>query len=266
MKRLTFLLGLAASATSLWAQTPSATPPAPPFLNRAPDSCQWTVSVKTASGGSGATGEAAKGEGGSRPRSTTVVKNKGVVYERQTGEDGRNTESWRIGPYLVSQFAGAWQVGPLLPSSFDSPDYVSTDFTGFDWLSEKNFVGEQNVMGKRCWVFRGRTNTSPGAAAVARALHDQQALAAKLAREEAARFGGKAPVDIPEETSFNSEDYEKEIVAYIDEATRLPVALTYGVEKGTVTRTYLFQTAPALVIPPDVKQLVDRYAARRKRM
>ena len=66
---------------------------------------------------------------------------------------------------------------------------------------------------------------------------------------------------------FNIEDYKYQVVAYIDDETRLPIALVYKTPTGVMTRTYEFQAAPNLpALPPDVEALLKGSIQRQWRL
>jgi hypothetical protein len=67
--------------------------------------------------------------------------------------------------------------------------------------------------------------------------------------------------------TFNIEDYKSDVVAYIDDETRLPVALVYTTPQGAVTRTYQFQAlSTPLVMPAEVRKLLEAFKMRQKRL
>jgi hypothetical protein len=71
----------------------------------------------------------------------------------------------------------------------------------------------------------------------------------------------------PARRVFNIEDYKTQVTAYIDNETRLPVALVYLSLQGAVTRTYQFQELPApLVIPEELRKELQKFDVRQRKL
>jgi hypothetical protein len=140
--------------------------------------------------------------------------------------------------------------------TIDRGDYAASDFAGFDWISTSNFVGEKAVEGRKCFVFKDRIITQdPGEVNIMKNLvqrmHDDWNAAKGIAAQSGRRFTQAEP------GQFNLDKYKGEVTAYIDEETRLPVALVYPIGKQEVARYYQFQTGPeTLLIPGDVQKLL----------
>jgi len=268
MKTLPLLLIAAGSLASAFAQANSPdTPPQPPFLKRAPEKCEWQISTKS----SGNTlvidqGTTAVGHASSPPRATTVIKNGKLIFETTTLENGSVLQFWRTGGVAVMSISGKpWELVQSMGSSFEDVDYAQSDFAGFDWISQSNFIGRKKVLGRPCLLFKGREITvNPEQARLAKADADAQRARAEIAKADA-RAAGKPAPDVPMPKSFQEEDYKVDVTAYIDEETRLPVALVYMSPGGEMMRTYSFQSSSQMPsVPPEVLQLFQAYLQRQK--
>lgn len=278
MKTLAILSLLWISVGSLSAQQPAPTPPQPPFLNRAPASSQWIITFKAGAAKGSGTAHAAGDASSSRPKAMVVTKNGKTIDEKLVNENGVTIETWYVPGFTVSEVNGK---DPVLSTSsantFDTTDYSASDFAGFDWISSQNFVGAQEVMGRHCLVFKSKVMTMEsaeinGALSIrANEINDQKERERKR-KEEAAKKAGRnsATQTQPEEapiTALNSDDFKVEVTAYIDDQSRLPVALVYQIPNGTMMRTYQFQPPPAsVVLPPDVTALLEKSLERLRRM
>jgi hypothetical protein len=254
----------------------SATPPQPPLLKRAPDSSQWVITFKPQGAASDLGGGAESHEGGAppaRPKVMTVTKNGNTICEKLVNENGATIETWRVPGAAVSAVNGKNPViSPVPANTFHATDYSAADFAGFDWISLQNFAGRQDFQGRPCLVFKNKMVTmEPAEINMLKSIRAAE-IAAQIDREEeaAAKAGQKAGPEIRTETPiapFNPDDFKVEVVAYIDDQSRMPVALVYGTPKGAMTRTYQFQPSPgSLLLPPEVRSLLEKYWERRKRL
>lgn len=191
------------------------------------------------------------------PRGGTVFKAQNAIYERITTGEGATVDTWRVQDRLIRGVNNrAWVDASNATPNIDRGDYATSDFAGFDWISTSNFVGEKTVEGRKCLVFKDRIITQdPGEINImktmAKRMRDDWNAAKIIAGQNGQRFTE------PEPAAFNVDQYKGEVTAYIDEETRLPVALVYPIGKQNVARYYQFQVGPqTLAIPPDVQKLL----------
>jgi len=202
-----------------------------------------------------------------------VTKNRNTIDEKLVNENGVTIETWHVPGYSVSAVNGK---DPILSTSpgntFNSTDYSSTDFAGFDWISSQNFVGAQEVMGRHCLVFKSKIVTmEPAEISILKNIRTNEINAQKEREEEAAKTArNNAGPTQPEEASIASFDpntLKVEVTAYIDDQSRMPVALVYQTPSGVMTRIYQFQPPPtSVLLPPDVVALLKKSIGRQKRM
>lgn len=274
MKTLAILSLLLVSVPSLYSQQPAPTPPQPPFLKRAPASSQWTITFKAASAKSSGTAHAAGGDQAPRPQVMVVTKNGNTIDEKLVNENGVTIETWHVPGYSVSEVNGKDPVlSPKPANTFNTTDYSATDFAGFDWISSQNFIGAQEVMGRHCLIFKTKVVTmEPGEISLRKSIRANEIIAQKEREEEATKKAARnhATQTQPEEApiaALNPDNFKVEVTAYIDDQSRLPVALVYGIPNGVMMRTYQFQPPPAsVVLPPDVIALLEKSVERQKRM
>jgi hypothetical protein len=169
--RLSLALVLALSQISfrLCAQvaqpSPLPTPPPGPLIQkRAPDFAQWVVRnlpvAKT-----NQDGDSGKSSQKSPPDSGKVkavfIKTGQIIRVAVVDDRKRVWNIWVTGSQETLE-AVEWpdkkNVGhvPNPTATERSPfyfDFSKSDFDGFDWLSPSNFVGIQDVMGRKCLVF-----------------------------------------------------------------------------------------------------------------
>jgi hypothetical protein len=267
MKTPTLLLITAGSMASVFAQANSPdAPPQPPFLKRAPEKCQWQISTK-ASGNALGSKEVGAGRSASPPKLTTVVKNGKVVFETRTLENGSALQFWRMGGIALMSFSGRpWMMVQGGGNSFEDTDFIESDFAGFGWISEANFAGRQKVSGRPCLLFKDRVVTvNSEQVRLLKAAAEAAEAQAEFARMEASRAGKSAADVLPAPTPFREDDYKVEVTAYIDEETRLPIALVYMSPEGAMTRTYSFQPlSQAPQMPAEVQKMLQAYKQRQK--
>jgi len=253
-----------------YAQTPSAapTPPLPPFINRAPDSTQWVVLYKTQAN----SGDSQNMDGKMAnlqpllPVQENVIKAKGMVMVNAINGNGAKSEAiyFSNGLAAISQGGSNWMVGSPSDQSFDSCDYSRQDFAGFDWISAENFAGSKQMNGRTYLIFKDRVVTiSP---AQVEAIKSD--MATNFSWVPLDKNGKPLPITPEMEArrpKFNIENYKSDVTAYIDDQTRLPIALVYKTRNGTVTRTYQFQPAKGSIsIPPDAFKAIEVFRARQK--
>jgi len=271
MKSKAFFLGLGVAILCggrLFAQTPAAspTPPQPPFLKRAPDRVQWTITYVKDSKGSG---DDKGAENGPEPRVRTVARDRDLVCEKTVNANNESLQAWRLGKGLMvtSSDGKKWVIGSGNQQGFDSVDYDTSDFSGFDWVGVQNFAGEKKVNGRPCLVFQGKVVTvEPSQIEMIKSTIDRDFnwMGQLDANGKPVKGGQEAA---PQRRVFRIEDYEASVTAYIDDETRLPVALVYNTPQGTMTRLYQFQPISGpLVIPDEVRKTFEAFKARQKRL
>lgn len=279
MKTLTVLSLLLASVPSLYSQQAAPTPPQAPLLKRTPDPAQWIITFKAQGPASGSTTAHASGSaapGGAapaRPKVMIVTKKGNTIDEKLVNENGVTIETWRISGYAVSAINGKDPVlSPSPGNSFNTTDYSTADFAGFDWISAQNFTGAQEIMGRHCLVFKSKIVTmEPAEISLLKSIRTNEIIEQIAREEEAAKAAGNNSTQTqpaaPQIAPFNLDDFKVNVVAYIDDQSRVPVALVYETPNGVVTRTYQFQPPPdSVLVPPDVQALLEKSAARRRRM
>ena len=255
-------------------QTPSAgpapapTPPAPPLLHRVPDMTEWGITyAMEAKGDASQTGEVEKiGKKKAAPvKARTVLKGKGMVLEVTSDGVGSSLQTWHLpgGITLNSTDGKKWSVGTGGHPGFDTADYATQDFAGLGWISANNFIGEKSFQGRKCFAFEDKVVTV-----------EQQEL--ETAKSDISRNftwvkldtkGNVLEKDDAKRMVFNIEDYKNPVVAYIDEETRLPVALIYKTPNGVMTRSYQFQKLSTLPAPPsEAHKALDSYKDREQRL
>ena len=263
---------------ALHAQTPSPspTPPLPPLIKPVADKVQWAITYKLQPTGAGPGG--AIEQSGTSPQSGKkdaapptvkfVIKNSELTLERILNENGVKIDSWHLrGGLAVTAVNGKdWILVPSTQAGFDSADYSRQDFAGFDWISPQNFSGVKSVNGRPCLVFTGKVVTLEPS--------ELKAIQSDMSRDfswmELDEKGEAKPIT-PEmkarQRVFNIENYKSPVVAYIDDETRMPVALIYKTPSGTITRTYQFQPAPApLQLPPEAQAVLKGNVERQQRL
>jgi hypothetical protein len=236
------LLMAAWSAFAVPAPTPEPLPTGP-LLKRAPDPYEWVIRVDTE--------ESAKPpqEGKAPPPPKTLVVTKGgkVVREVLGYANGAAVEIWHLGGASVSKSQGgqSWIVSPNSTTGFESPDYVTSDFSGLEWISPSTFTGIQSFGGRKVIVFTGSVcDKSATDLAIIKNGVDRQRAEEMLSHKLISK-------------AFDPNDYKVPAVAYIDLETRLPLILKYG----NLTRSYQyrFPSQSVLTLPPDAVKAVSGF-------
>lgn len=214
-------------------QTQDTLPPLPPgpLLNRAPEIAQWLIAVKT-----GLLAAPQSSKPVQYDQRTLVKKSGQIRYEITEYSDGRRFEKWCTGDYQAAIYPGGQDPvvsmrGATLHGAGGYTDYSKSDFTGFDWISRRKYIGTQSISGVPCFVF-----------------HD-----GPLAPGNQISANGSAPAAVPQTGK----------TAYIASETLLPVLL----QVEAVTTLYQFQQAPAgaLTLPPNVQAAFERLQGRIQR-
>jgi hypothetical protein len=233
-------------------------PPEGPLLKRVPLPSQWTVTIQLAPPpGAADSGGTAAAKKKINPRVTTVIRSNNIVFEKTVNENGALIEIWRSGGWLaMNANSHGWIVAPNSQNTFNTTDYSTSDFSGFGWISLKNFSGRQNVNGQHCLVFKDKVITMDPQEL------EQMKSSLFLQYQAAKQSQSNLPPPV-----FNADEFKVDVEADIDEKTRLPVLLSYKTYEGLMTRHYDFQSADSsLSLPPEVKQLLQKYEENRRRL
>ena len=284
MKR-TFLTALVLSFSGLInAQEPgvrsaSSPPPLPPgpWLKRAPAPCQWVVSY-TGKSKEPAQPKASPSQTPVDPsarKTVAVIKTANLLVEVTTRQSGSVVSRWNASGLVLTQVGsgGNWFASAGgSENGFNETDYTKSDFPGFDWISEKNYVGVKAVGSQQYLVFHDKVVTMDPRDIAPLQAEAQQSMNNWLIKQEERKSNRTSTAPVNQEEApppkFNIDDYKMEAVAMIDSATGLPVMLTYGTTTGNETRTYQFYPAPAVPpsLPPAAKQIVAEQQARLNRL
>jgi hypothetical protein len=256
-------------AGSLYAQTPAAspmpTPPQPPFLKRAPDRVQWTIAYLNDSKKSG---DGKAEQSGADPKLRTVVKDHDVVCEKTIKGNNETIQVWHVGKGITvaSSDGKKWVFGYGNQQGFEDVNYDTNDFSGFDWVGAQNFIGEKKVNGRSCLIFQDKVVTvDPSRLDMIKS--DIERDTSWIQINKSGDIVSGAASGAPARRVFNIEDYKTQVTAYIDNETRLPVALVYLSLQGAVTRTYQFQELPApLVIPEELRKELQKFDVRQRKL
>jgi hypothetical protein len=268
------------------AQAPAATPvplPPGPWIKRAPVPSQWVVSYAEKSKANSPAGNVPPDTGAKKTtpadptaRSTvSVSKAADLLVEVTKRQNGAVVSRWRSGGRFFTQVGGAgpWFVSATgADSGFSETDYSKTDFPGFDWISEKNYVGARTVGDRQYFVFRDKVVTLDPQDIEALEKAAGQAIANWQDKQlESSAKGNspakpKAPATVPPRP-FNIDDYKMDAEAVVDSDSGLPVTLSYGTTLGNETRTYQFLPPPStpLSLPPEAQQIAGEQQASLRR-
>jgi len=258
----------------------SSPPPLPPgpWLKRAPVPAQWLVSYSRKSQESAQSKDSPSQASADLSAKKTVAVNKtaDLLVEVTMRQNGSVVSRWKAGGLFLTQVGseGSWITSAGAETGFNETDYTNSDFPGFDWISEKNYVGVKAVGSQQCLVFRDKVVTMDPHDLAAIQAEIQQSIEQWRIRQEERKSKPSSPIPSDEvvDTSgprpFNIDDYKMDAVAVIDSATGLPVMLSYVTDKGNETRTYQFNPAPAtsLSLPPAAQKIVAAQQARLKRL
>jgi hypothetical protein len=289
------ILCLAAPVCGQDAASPAATPPPlppPPWLKKAPPSSQWLVAytrgeaaTKPASGRQGPLDATSK-------KSVVVTKTPDVISETTARLNGSVVRRFSVAGLTLAQVGDTpWVAASGYPqSSFSETDYIGADFAGFGWIAEKNYVGVQAVATRPCLVFHDKVMTAdPQEIDLIRITMQQQKAdwqnrqSGKVQKQvhptvtgsgSAGKQSGKgsqadAAADETPPPDFNPDNYKRDVTAYIDAESGMPVLLTYKTQRNeTETRSYTFLATPTspLVLPPEAQLLVDQNQTRLRRI
>jgi hypothetical protein len=241
----------------------SPTPPAPPLLRRVPDLMGWGITYTVEGAASPTkTGSSKEKEKQPEPLQTkSVLKGGGMILELTAKNGGSPLQMWYLpgGVQMRSSDGKTWLVGAGSQAGFETADYSTQDFAGLSWISAQNFKGEVDYKGRKCFVFSDKVVTTD--------RHELESIRSSMARSfttVAADENGNINVK-SEAAQFHIDDFKKDVYAYIDEESRLPVAIIYKTPNGIVTRTYQFQKITSMPpVPPEVRKSLDSFKQRQK--
>ena len=169
--------------------SPGPTPPPEPLLGKAPDFAQWTItsseavdprekpSPMEAAELSPASGRHHKKQSTDSTdqkapvdhtdQTTTVTKTKSFRVERTESSGGMKIERWCLPDMQIIIPKSGEPIVAMPGSALDSNyiDYSKAEFIGFDWISQSNFEGIENVSGQECHVFRQKVKADGAGAA-----------------------------------------------------------------------------------------------------
>ncbi len=218
---LVFAVLFLASPAGVSAQDAS---PTPPFVAALPDTAEWIIKYPAAPKQAPLPGQ----EGTSVPRLVQVVvtKKDKVRRERSYWTNDSVTERWLVGDFAVFEQLGAQSIHIVRRGSntaqfmLEMFDLGQSDFPELQWIDAKSYVGIEKVEGRNCYLFSARNSF-------------------------------RNPVQ------GNAPQSGQELKAWVDIATRLPVALL----SGDQLRKYTFASAPGepFVMPDRFQQALDRY-------
>jgi len=208
---------------------PTAAPPAPPFVRNAPSQVTWTIEFKKRGETAGRKGdEAAPKTGRATLQKIEVTKYGRDRREVEEWSDGSKVEKWFFRGYHIFEQHGSKDIY-VVNSSADGfqrltfPDYSTGDFPELEWLSAESYVGEESFEGRPGFLFE---QSAP-------VLSEPV-----IAQIRAAT--GTAPV------KNDHGDSRRKTRVWIDEKTRLPMA----VDNGVKTKVYSFRTSAQTVAEP----------------
>ena len=140
----------------------SPTVPPGPLLKAAPSYAEWTVTVTEKRAAQSNPDTSPAGASISKPpkEQFTTTKTGDIRKVLHVMAPDLQNEKWLLEGYAVTlhKNTNTQEVSLGVPNAADSP---LVDFPELNWISAKNFVGEQKVMGKNCLVFKGVTTSDP---------------------------------------------------------------------------------------------------------
>jgi hypothetical protein len=242
----------------------SPTPPAPPLVRRVPDLTEWGITYTL--NGTAAPVTVDSGREGAKQleplQTKSIFKGGGMILEITAKGGGASTQTWHLsgGVRMHSADGKTWIVGASSPAGFETADYTTQDFAGLSWISPQNFKGEVDYKGRKCFVFSDKVVTTEASELEAIKSHLDRSFDTVKKDEN-----GNTTVQVGVHPQFHIEDFKKEVYAYIDVETRLPVAVMYKTPGGIVTRTYEYQKMQSMPpVPPEVRKALDSFRQSEK--
>jgi hypothetical protein len=226
------------------AATPPPLPPGPLIANRAADFAHWMITT-TIKNPANATATVESPPAAGKPAvtqiTTEVTKTGDIRHISRAVSTGGKSDLWSKGAVQVT-IRPEWKQ-PLLSTGearYDASrvDFSKSDFEGFDWISKDKYIGQTKLGGKDCIIYKAEVPA-----------YEEDPL------EKRAR--GKA---VPGDTEIQ----KLPAMAYIDLATRLPVALVVG----TTSSAYRFEDAPTekLTLPSEAQGSIDSWLQKKQNM
>lgn len=240
------------------------TPPSPPLLSRVPELTGWGITYAVEGPLAASAGDSGK-EAAKQPeplQTKSILKGGGMILEITTRAGGSSTQTWYLpgGVRMHSADGKTWIVGVASPAGFETADYAAQDFAGLGWISAQNFKGEAEYKGRKCYVFSDKVVTTEASELEAIKSHLDRSFDTVKTDEN-----GHTTVQVGVHPQFHIEDFKKDVYAYIDEETRLPVVVMYKTPGGMVTRTYQYQKLQSMPpVPPEVRKALDSFKQREK--
>jgi hypothetical protein len=226
--------------------------PAGPLLKRAPDYSTWTVTCQghpleaSAPLKTGTTGEGSHKDKEPVTMFSTVIKTGSTILEQNVDAGGQRHQIWHASGIRVIPVPGS--SNPMVCPDYGGGDIVSinfasSDFSGFDWLSQSTYTGIVKYQGNDCIVFNG--TVSP--------LSVREQMEERGFIEQSRALGQSVPdaLKVP-------------AVACIDLQTRLPLYAQFGHEK----RVYQYGAPPTapLALPTELAGPVKAYVQKIARL
>jgi hypothetical protein len=259
---LVMAMAWAGAGLFLWAQTDATdedkkiTPPALPWPARTPEMASWTItsdlngtlaepSDGSPNGQAGQDGQNSAPGGGHTPKAApqmkiAVVKTWPIVHQVSTDRDGQTWDQWYENGTMLTHTPNSSALISMSGggNSFYSQDYANADFSGFDWLSKKNFRGKTHCQGRDCYYWSNLFRPT--------------------------RTGGMDLLDANAPPPASSSGGVYSARAYLDAKTLLPVML----QKGPEVRIYQFGTPPTVTqeLPADFAKQLEQQALFKKQM
>jgi hypothetical protein len=241
-------------------------PPAPPLIKRVPDLTGWGITYTMQGSAAPAPGDSVSGKA-KQPdplQTKSVLKGGGMILEIMAKSGSAPSQTWYLpgGVRMHSGDGKTWLVGAPSTAGFETADYASQDFAGLGWISAQNFKGEVEYSGRKCFLFQDKVVTTEASELETIKSHMDRSFDTVKTDEN-----GNITVKVGVHPQFHIEDFKKEVYAYIDQETRLPVAVLYKTPEGIVTRTYQFQKLQSMPpVPPEVQKALESFRRREKSM
>lgn len=209
-------------------------PPGPLIQQHAPEYSRWTIFSKPIA----KNGEEENKPGGGQKNASakaepkfSITKTGNITRVIYFDDAKQPWNIWCFDRQVIAVWPDGKNVGfaakPTRPDAYNPlyMDFSKSDFQGFEWISERNFAGISDVLGKKCLVFRDTVKrTEPGMRS-----------------------------DDPDPASAS---FESGAVASIDLETRLPVTLVN--ENGLFIYQFYDPPAAMQTLPANVQAVIDQ--------
>lgn len=217
-----------------------------PATVRAPEFATWVITSDavgstTDKGAEGGEKKKKEGDKEDSPSPRLIVTKTGNFYHHEARNSDETTEDkWCLGDIQVA-IRPEWQE-PIISTAENRgnpfyTDYSKSDFPEFRWVSQKNYVGVEDLGDRVCFVFKEDIDIS------------------KDDRRRWTEMASGSAVSMPVRVWAE---------AYIDYYSHLPVKLVWGEE----TRNYRFAipSQKKLVVPADIEKAVNAWQQQRKEL